>query len=80
MREIKENHRYKHFKGKTYKVLHIAYDSETNNDDVKRKVVVYQAEYGDNLIWVRDYEMFASKVDKEKYPDVSQEYRFEEIC
>ena len=69
-----------HFKGKTYKVLHIAYDSETNNDDVKRKVVVYQAEYGDNLIWVRDYEMFASKVDKEKYPDVSQEYRFEEIC
>lgn len=80
MREIKENHRYMHFKGKPYKVLHIAYDSETNNDDEKRKVVVYQAEYGDNLIWVRDYEMFASKVDKEKYPDVSQEYRFEEIC
>ena len=80
MREIKENHRYMHFKGKTYKVLHIAYDSETNNDDEKRKVVVYQAEYGDNLIWVRDYEMCASKVDKEKYPDVSQEYRFEEIC
>jgi hypothetical protein len=28
---------------------------------------------------VRPYDMFISKVDKEKYPDVKQEYRFEEI-
>jgi hypothetical protein len=42
-------------------------------------MVVYKALYGDGKIWVRDYEMFTSKVDKEKYPDVTQEYRFEKI-
>ena len=58
----------------------IAFDSETNNDENMRKLVVYEALYGDHKIWVRDYDMFLSKVDKEKYPDVKQEYRFEEIC
>lgn len=28
-------------------------------------------------IWVRPYDMFISKVDKEKYLDVDQEYRFQ---
>ena len=79
MREVAIGKRYRHFKGKTYKVLHIAYDSETNNDGEPRKLVVYQAEYGDNIIWVRDYDMFLSKVDKEKYPEVEQVYRFERI-
>ncbi len=79
MREIKVGQKYKHFKDKLYEVIAIAYDSESNNDSDPRKVVVYQALYGEGLIWVRDYEMFASKVDKEKYPDVKQEYRFEEV-
>ena len=39
MREVEIGKRYRHFKGKTYKVLHIAYDSETNNDDEPRKLV-----------------------------------------
>ena len=80
MREVKKGKVYRHFKGKKYKVLAIAYDSETNNDENMRKLVVYEALYGDHKIWVRDYEMFLSKVDKEKYPEVKQEYRFEEIC
>lgn len=30
-------------------------------------------------IWARPMAEFCSKVDKTKYPDVEQEYRFEEI-
>ncbi len=63
---------YRHFKGQLYKVLCIATDSETNEE-----VVVYEALYGKHLIWTRPYDMFNSKVDKEKYPDETQEYRFE---
>ena len=78
-RELKINGIYRHFKGKLYKVLLVANDSETNNDLVQRKVVVYQALYGEQLIWVRDYDMFLSEVDHEKYPSVKQQYRFQEL-
>ena len=70
--ELKINGIYKHFKGNLYKVLYIAYNSE-NHDE---KLVVYEALYDDHKIWVRPYDMFTSKVDKEKYPSVEQEYRF----
>lgn len=63
---------YQHFKGQKYKVLCIAIDSETNEE-----VVVYEALYGNHQIWTRPYDMFNSFVDKEKYPDTNQEYRFE---
>ena len=78
-RELKINGIYRHFKGKLYKVLLLANDSETNNDLNTRKVVVYQALYGEQLIWVRDYDMFLSEVDHEKYPEVKQQYRFQEL-
>ena len=65
---------YKHFKGNKYKVLMIAFNSES-----LKKQVVYQALYDDNKIWVRDYDMFLSLVDKEKYPNVKQLHRFELI-
>ena len=70
---------YRHFKGNLYKVLNIGYDSETNNEEVPKKLVIYEALYDDHKIWVRPYDMFISKVDKIKYPDVIQEYRFELI-
>ena len=75
--EVIVGKKYRHFKGNLYEVILIAYDSESNNDKELKKVVVYKALYGDGKIWVRDYDMFVSLVDKEKYPEVKQEYRFE---
>lgn len=70
--KVLENRIYRHFKGNTYKVLCVAMHTETHE-----KMVVYQALYGDYKYFVRPYEMFVSKVDRDKYPDVKQEYRFE---
>lgn len=63
---------YKHFKGDLYIIEDVAFDSET-----KEKLVVYRALYGDNKLWCRPYDMFFSEVDREKYPNVQQKYRFE---
>ena len=79
MREIKIGKKYRHFKGNLYKVIDIVNDSESNNDIEYKKVVIYQALYGDNLKWARPYDMFNSEVDRIKYPEVEQKYRFEEV-
>lgn len=63
---------YRHFKGDLYLVEDVVTHSET-----REKLVLYRALYGDCGRYVRPYEMFTSKVDKAKYPDVRQEYRFE---
>ena len=63
---------YKHFKGDYYLVEDIVLHSET-----QEKMVLYRALYKNGLRYVRPYEMFVSKVDKEKYPNVDQEYRFQ---
>ena len=72
MRNLELNRVYKHFKGDLYLVLDVAINTETNE-----KMVVYRALYGENTLYVRDYDMFLSEVDHEKYPDIKQKYRFE---
>ena len=76
-RKIEIGKKYRHFKGNLYKVVDIAFDSESNDEDTK--VVIYEALYGEHRHWARPYDMFNSLVDKEKYPDVKQKYRFEEV-
>ena len=75
MREIEIGAIYRHFKGNLYKVVDVVLNSE---DDTK-KIVIYEALYGEHLKWGRDLDMFLSEVDKSKYKDVNQKYRFEKV-
>ena len=65
---------YRHFKGHIYKVLCVGRDASTLEE-----VVVYQNVEKEEDIWVRGKEEFLSLVDKEKYPEIKQKYRFERI-
>ena len=72
-RIIKTGKTYRHFKGNRYLVLCIAMHTETNED-----MVIYQDISDASKIYARPLDMFQSKVEKDKYPDVTQIYRFEE--
>ena len=65
--------KYRHFKGNIYIVLCTCKDSETLED-----LVIYK-DINTDKIWARKLAMFTSLVDKEKYPNVKQIYRFEQI-
>lgn len=83
---IKPGDVVRHFKAETvtreeaaagrylYKIIGIAIHSET-----RERLMVYRALYGDGGIYVRPLEMFLGKVDRMKYPEIKQEYRFEKI-
>ena len=70
--KIEERRPYIHFKGKLYYVHSIGKHSESGE-----LMVTYQALYSPYETYIRPLSMFASKVDKHKYPDSKQEYRFE---
>lgn len=50
--------RYRHYKGKEYKVIGTARHSET-----EEMMVVYQCLYGDMSLWIRPLEMFLEDVE-----------------
>ena len=83
VQNLREGDIVKHFKREwvsqegseyLYKILAVANHTETGE-----KLVIYQGLYPPFKICARPYEMFMSKVDPVKYPDIKQEYRFEKV-
>ena len=70
-RRLSTDRYFQHFRGRKYKLIGFGKDSETLED-----VVIYQALYGAEHIWVRPYNIFFSKV-KDESGDMVE--RFKEI-
>ncbi len=69
---LQKGEKYRHFKlGKIVTIIGISRHTET-----EEMSVVYEYE---GHIWNRPLEMFMSEVDKKKYPDAKQRYRFEVV-
>lgn len=63
---------YHHFKGNDYFIIDVAKHTEECY-----KLVIYRNTKGE--VFARPIDMFLSKVDKVKYPDAKQEFRFERV-
>ena len=63
---------YRHFKGGEYMVIGVA-----EHTTAREKLVVYMPMSEVVHTWARPWAEFLSKVDREKYPDAQQDYRFE---
>ena len=69
-----EGELYRHFKGGLYRIVTIAQHTETQEG-----LVVYRSEEDPSKVWARPVTLFCSPVDRVKYPDATQEMRFEKV-
>ena len=59
MQTVEIGKTYRHFKGNLYKVIDIVYDSESDKGKELKKVVIYEALYGENLnFYNKNYYLF----------------------
>lgn len=63
---------YTHFKGGEYLVEAVATHTETNE-----QLVMYVNIRNAEKVWARPYKDFMSEVDRKKYPEATQKFRFE---
>lgn len=66
---------YRHFKGNLYQVIALAEEEGTGN-----MIVVYQGLYVPFKIYARPLSEFLERLDRVKYPNAAQEYRFERVA
>ncbi|MBO4890296.1 MAG: DUF1653 domain-containing protein [Lachnospiraceae bacterium] len=72
MRELpKPGQVYRHFKGNIYRIITLASHSETGE-----MLVIYKRDDTEEKSYARPLDMFMSEVDRKKYPDVREKYRF----
>lgn len=71
-REVVVGGVYRHFKGSLYIVRGIGTHTETGEE-----LVIYTNLPYETCTWVRPYQMFVSEVDRDKYPNATQKYRFQ---
>lgn len=85
----------KHFKRSSWLASHpggdrmmyvYVIDGIAKHTETSEKMVVYRALYESrelgarfNEMFVRPYDMFMGEVDRQKYPDAEQKYRFEKV-
>ena len=69
---------WQHFKGNVVEIIGFSENTEWNTYSVVYKLAYSPAEY-EGRLFHRPFNMFMSEVDREKYPDAKQKYRFERI-
>lgn len=69
--QVKPRTVFRHFKGTEYLVIAVARHTEENIP-----LVIYRPLYDESKYFARPLANFVERIDKEKYPDAPQEYRF----